>query len=78
MSDPINANPTVLDEAALPTRKSFETKKKTFGILDPSFEDLDNAVSVFDQVESAEDSESENEGGEYEEPIDAQEIYGGC
>lgn len=91
MSDPINANPTVLDESELPTRQNEKTKK--LGIVeDAGLVDLKRlpayTFSLFSQQQddlqmsssppslaSDASSGSEDELEEDDEPIDSQEIY---
>lgn len=84
-SDPINANPTVLDSSALPTRevsKKNESSNSLFPMLGvpQKYSTTSIPFSLFDQislsdpeVESSE-NESNEEDGDYE-PIDSQEIF---
>lgn len=84
MSDPINANPTVLDESLLPTR---ENQKRNHGIVeDAGLEELKSSVpftfSLYEnlpntppELDSDIDSIESDNDDEQEEPIDAQEVY---
>lgn len=86
MSDPINANPTILDDRSLPTRIEDETKPPQYGLnqqltglLDLS---LINNDEKFDQtsVHTTPSLESDSESllddsSEEEDPFDAQEIF---
>lgn len=84
MSEPINANPTVLDVSQLPKRQiASNNKPKVRGYEDRTLKlVLEDPLYLYsaDQYNktildySEEDSESES-GEEFEEPIDAQEIY---
>ncbi|ODQ60530.1 hypothetical protein WICANDRAFT_77215 [Wickerhamomyces anomalus NRRL Y-366-8] len=90
MSDVINANPTILDDGALPTRASEEPKAATHG-LDPHLASLLNLSLIINShhhhhqkpTDSAtpsltSDHESDvesDEDEELEDPIDSQEIF---
>lgn len=83
MSEPINANPTVLDISQLPTRQTAEEPKaKVAGYEDPTLKlVLDDSLYLYgadhynsDNLSADQTSDSDNDE-EYEEPIDAQEIY---
>lgn len=89
MSDPINANPTVLDESELPTRQNEKTKRlgivEDAGLVDlkrlPTYtyslfsqqEDVSSPPSLASDASSSSEEEAEEEDDD--EPIDAQEIY---
>ncbi|CAN6640290.1 MIP18 family protein YHR122W [Trichomonascus vanleenenianus] len=80
MSDPINANPVVLSEADLPTRANAASRKKTEIVEDAGLSSLKTSPSyIYSLFQCAESPESDRESSdgeeEYEEPIDAQEIY---
>lgn len=69
MSDPINANPTIIDVSSLPTRLNFDDKKKSRQHLVDRilFLSLSEEVPPLILDESSEDEE--------EEIIDAQEVF---
>lgn len=69
MSDPINANPDVLDVSALPTRKTA-----TLDLPLGAFLDTHPTPLSLIQNESASGSEDEDTDEE-DEPIDSQEIF---
>lgn len=85
MSDPINANPTILDESELPTRVDVNTSKDdmvkftsspnfAYSLLSSSYSENDYEPSSL--VSSRPPSLiSDSEDNEEPEPIDAQEIY---
>lgn len=83
MSDPINANPTILDSSQLPTRGSVREKPTdpdlellrdnplySLSVFAPEYEREETPAEAPSLVSDASDSESEDQ-----EPIDAQEIY---
>uniref|UniRef100_A0A060T6T3 ARAD1C16192p n=1 Tax=Blastobotrys adeninivorans TaxID=409370 RepID=A0A060T6T3_BLAAD len=87
MSDPINANPTVLEQSALPTRQT-DTKADIVNdaglghLLDSPayqfslFQGLqDHPVPTQSSPPSLAGSDSESDEEEDEDPIDSQEIY---
>jgi len=84
MSDPINANPTILDERALPTRAEELDKASSLG-LNPHLASLLDLSLISNNTQStspegtpslASDIETDNEDeDELEDPIDSQEIF---
>jgi metal-sulfur cluster biosynthetic enzyme len=86
MSEPINANPTVIDENALPTRFGEEDSKQSERSLNHRLEDLLNLVITSDNKSQSKDDvtsikstpsliEDDDDDDEDEDPIDAQEIF---
>lgn len=74
MSDPINANPTIIDVSALPTRlSSTEEKSSRQQLLDRI---LALSLSSSDpELPLLTDESSEDEDDELEDTIDAQEVF---
>lgn len=74
MSDPINANPTIIDVSALPTRlSSTEEKSSRQQFLDRI---LALSLSSSDpELPLLTDESSEDEDDELEDTIDAQEVF---
>ncbi|WPK26507.1 hypothetical protein PUMCH_003862 [Australozyma saopauloensis] len=74
MSDPINANPTIIDVSALPTRLSnTEEKSSRQQLLDRI---LALSLSSSDpELPLLTDESSEDEDDELEDTIDAQEVF---
>lgn len=72
MSDPINANPTIIDVSSLPTRLGTSPSKDKAQELMQEFTGLSLDRTTFGAPEEApEDSESDSD----EEEIDSQEIF---
>lgn len=78
MSEPINANPKILDETALPTRTGDDISKTEERLLNHKLDDLLSLVITTDSLQLS-DNESTpsliDDDQEEEEPIDSQEIF---
>lgn len=76
MSDPINANPTVIDVSALPTRlNDVEDKKSRNQLLNSILSLSLSAPEDFEAPELSDESSDEDLDDEIEEVIDAQEVF---
>lgn len=84
MSDPINANPTILDDRSLPTRIEEENKAPQYGLNQQLTNLLDLSLvhnfKQFDQasIHTTPSLDSDNESlidDQQEDPFDSQEIF---
>lgn len=79
-SDPINANPTVLDTSALPTREAEKQVKSANSLLPllglpQKYSTASTPFSLFDDLSDPEDTNSLSSDDDSYEPIDSQEIF---
>lgn len=76
MSDPINANPTVIDVSALPTRlNDVEASKPRSQLLSSMLSLSLSAPEDFEAPELSDESSDDDLDDEAEEIIDAQEVF---